>query len=273
MRVSFAKAQLLDSLVAPCPREGHCCGQVGSLPHPVYDGGSPARLPEGQPPRESLPAVLPCPLLPREPPAGPSLLAGEADPVLLTGDWRSRCPASPSSALGSCAAGLMLGIDRGSQSLAHIHAGSSTRTRKERTAFLQGHGFPPASPFSSYTARQARGPTVPPPAGVTAGSQGAEVPQGPGTTGQGCPGHRERCSASQREAPSLGKPSPSGGGCCPRRGSGASAALCAQGAHSAPDAFSNLARLVRLRQRGRGVSALTLARPRSRPRCEGAPRR
>lgn len=32
---SFAKAQLLDSLVAPCPREEHCYGQVGSLPHPI----------------------------------------------------------------------------------------------------------------------------------------------------------------------------------------------------------------------------------------------
>lgn len=169
----------------------------------------------------------------------------------------------------------MLGIDRGSQSLARIHGGSSTRTRREPTAFLQEQGFPPAPHFSSYTARQARGPTVPPPAGVTAGSHGAKVPPGPGTTGQGCPGHRDRCSGSQRQAPSLGKPSPGGGGCCccPGRGSGASAALCAQGAHSAPDAFSNLARLVRLRQRGRGVSALTLAKPRSRPRCEGAPRR
>lgn len=115
------------------------------------------------------------------------------------------------------------------------------------------------------------GPHRASPAGVTAGSHGAEVPPGPGTTGQGCPGHRDRCSGSRREAPSLGKPSPGGGDCCPRRGSGASAALCAQGAHSAPDAFSNLARLVRLRQRGRGVSALTLARPRSRPRCEGGP--
>lgn len=167
----------------------------------------------------------------------------------------------------------MLGIDRGSQSLARIHGGSSTRTRREPTAFLQEQGFPPAPHFSSYTARQARGPTVPPPAGVTAGSHGVEVPPGPGTTGQGCPGHRDRCSGSQRRAPSLGKPSPGGGCCCPGRGSGASAALCAQGAHSAPDAFSNLARLVRLRQRGRGVSALTLAKPRSRPRCEGAPRR
>lgn len=156
----------------------------------------------------------------------------------------------------------MLGIDRGSQSLAHIHAGSSTRTRKERTAFLQERGFPPAPPFP-LTRTAGAGPHRADP-----GRGHGGIPRrgdAPGTGDQGRPGHRGRRSGSQREAPSLGKPSPGGGGCCPRRGSGASAALCAQGAHSAPDAFSNLARLARLRQSGRGVSALTLAGPRSRP--------
>lgn len=93
----------------------------------------------------------------------------------------------------------------------------------------------------------------------------------PGAGSTGCRAHGGGFSACQREAPTLGKPSPGGGGCCPRRGSGASAARCSQGAHSAPDAFSNLARLARLRQRGRGASALTLARPGGRPRCRGVP--
>lgn len=67
----------------------------------------------------------------------------QADPLLLTGDWRSRCPASQSSARGSCAAGSMPGTDRGSRFPARIRAGSSTRTRKERSAFLHHEGFPP----------------------------------------------------------------------------------------------------------------------------------
>lgn len=196
----------------------------------------------------------------------------EADPVLLTGDWRSRCPASRSSALGSCAAGLMLGIDRGSQCPVRIRAGSSTRTRKERAAFLQERGFPTASPFPSHTARQAQGHAALPRPGSRRDPAARRSP-GSGERGAGVPGTGDGRSGCQREAPTLGKPSPGGCGCCPRRGSGASAARCSQGAHSAPDAFSNLARLARLRQRGRGASALTLARPRGRPRCRGAPSR
>lgn len=142
---------------------------------------------------------------------------------------------------------------------------------KSEPHFCKNRIFLPPPPF--LLTRYARGPTVLPPAGVTAGSHGAEVSPGPGTTGQGVPGTQGPLLRLPKGSPGPGKPSPGGGGCCPRRGSGASAALCAQGAHSAPDAFSNLARLARLRQRGRGVSALTLARPRSRPCCEGAPRR
>lgn len=77
----------------------------------------------------------------------------QADPLLLTGDWRSRCPASPSSARGSCAAGSMPGTDRGSRFPARIRAGSSTRTRKERSAFLHHEGFPPLAPRSALAQR------------------------------------------------------------------------------------------------------------------------
>lgn len=109
------------------------------------------------------------------------------DPLLLTGDWRSRCPASRSSALGSCAAGLMLGIDRGSQCPARIHAGSSTRTRKERAAFLQEWAFPTASPFASYTARRARGRTVLPRPGSR---RDPTARRSPGSGEHGVPGTR-----------------------------------------------------------------------------------
>lgn len=145
----------------------------------------------------------------------------QADPLLLTGDWRSRCPASPSSARGSCAAGSMPGTDRGSRFPARIRAGSSTRTRKERSAFLHHEGFPPPPPPVLLSLSG----TPMPPRSVRAQSPGAAAA---------------------------------------RAGSGA--ARGAQGALGAPDAFSNLARLARLRQRGRGASALTLARPRRRPR-------
>lgn len=130
----------------------------------------------------SLPAALPCLFVPPEPPAG----LGDG-PLLLTGDWRSRCPASRSSALGSCAAGLMLGIDRGSQCPARIHAGSSTRTRKERAAFLQERAFPTASPFASYTARRARGRTVLPRPGSR---RDPTARRSPGSGEHGVPGTR-----------------------------------------------------------------------------------
>lgn len=143
--------------------------------------------------------------------------------------------------------------------------------KKRASCIFARTGFSYRLPLSLSHCTAGAGPHRAPPAGVTAGSHGTEVPPGAGSTGQGRRGHRDGCSGPQREAPSLGKPSPGGGGCCPRRGSGASAARCSQGAHSAPDAFSNLARLARLRQRGRGASALTLTRPRGRPRCEGVP--
>lgn len=120
----------------------------------------------------------------------------------------------------------MPGIDRGSRFPARIRAGSSTRTRKERSAFLHDEGFfVPPPPRPSFYSRSA----------------------GP------------RCRSPGRPAPSEPR-----GSAAARAGSGA--ARGAQGALSAPDAFSNLARLARLRQRGRGASALTLARPRRRPR-------
>lgn len=144
----------------------------------------------------------------------------QADPLLLTGDWRSRCPASPSSARGSCAAGSMPGTDRGSRFPARIRAGSSTRTRKERSAFLHHEGFPPLAPRSALAQRDP-----------------------------------DAARSVRAQSP---------GAAAARAGSGA--ARGAQGALGAPDAFSNLARLARLRQRGRGASALTLARPRRRPR-------
>lgn len=219
----------------PSRKRDPAAGRYGASPAPCWLGTAQPGSPKGsgaespsQPPRGLLPAALPCPLFPREPPAGPSLLAGEADPVLLTGDWRSRCPASPSSALGSCAAGLMLGIDRGSRSRAHIHAGSSTRTRTERTAFLRERGFPPASLFPSYTAR---GRTVPPPAGVTAGSRGAEVSPAPGITGQGCSGQGPLLRLP-KGSPVLRQAEPRRR-CCPRRGPGP-ARLFAPRAHTQP---------------------------------------
>lgn len=126
----------------------------------------------------------------------------EADPVLLTGDWRSRCPASRSSALGSCAAGLMLGIDRGSQCPARIRAGSSTRTRKERAAFLQERGFPTASPFPSHTARQAQGHAALPRPGSRRDPAARRSP-GSGERGQGCRAQGMAAPAAK------GKPRPS----------------------------------------------------------------
>lgn len=142
----------------------------------------------------------------------------EADPVLLTGDWRSRCPASRSSALGSCAAGLMLGIDRGSRCPARIHAGSSTRTRKERAAFLQERGFPTASPFPSHTARQARGHTVLPRPGSRRDPTARRCPRergargrGAGDTGMAAPAPKGKPRPSASRAPAAAAAARAGG--------------------------------------------------------------
>lgn len=215
----FGLPKLSSSVPQSLPAHRGTLLQTGREPaHPTWDEGGSGASPS-HPARGS----------PREPPAGPSLLAGKADPVLLTGDWRSRCPASPSSALGSCAAGLMLGIDKESQSRARIHAGSSTRTRKEPTAFLQERGSPPAPLFSSHRTRQARGSPVPPATEVAAGSHGAEVPPGPGTKGQGC---RDTETAGRE-----GKPRPSARRGrrqrLPRRGAGP-ARISEPRAHSRP---------------------------------------
>lgn len=183
MRVSLTPAQLLHSPLR-APGGGQRCGQVGSVPHRTGDaqpgsarGSSPARpcSPRGTAARGSaVPVRLPGA-------TGGARLLPEADPLLLTGDWRSRCPASRSSALGSCAAGLMLGIDRGSRCPARIRAGSNTRTRKERAAFLQERGFPTASLFLCLSHRTA---TPCSPAGVTAGCPGTEQPRERGAQGR-----------------------------------------------------------------------------------------
>lgn len=106
-------------------------------------------------------------------------------PLLLTGDWRSRCPASRSSARGSCAAGWTPGIDRGSPFPARIRAGSSTRTRRERTAFLHRRGGSSCCPrFAPGALRGAPGTPLPAPAqpspaaAARAGSGAARGAQG-----------------------------------------------------------------------------------------------
>lgn len=140
--------------------------------------------------------------------------------------------------------------------------------KKRASCIFARTGFSCRLPLLPLTAHGRRGATPCCPVRGHGGIPRHGGAPGAGSTGQGCRGHGDGCSGCQREAPSLGKPSP-GGGCCPRRGSGTSAARCSQGAHSAPDAFSNLARLARLRQRGRGASVLTLARPGGRP-CGGS---
>lgn len=157
------------------PIAGRCCGRAGR------------RLPGAGQGEGALPGPPLAPSADRAPrsPAGLSLLAGEADPLLLTGDWRSRCPASPSSALGSCAAGLMLGTGRGSRSLARIRAGSSTTTRRERSAFSHQRGFSPPPPSltarSPHRAAPGRGHGGIPRRGGCPRGRGAGVPgtQGP----------------------------------------------------------------------------------------------
>lgn len=142
--------------------------------------------------------------------------------------------------------------------------------KKRASCIFERTGFFYRLPFSLLHGTAGAGPHRAPPAGVTAGSRGTEEPRERGGRGRGA-GHRGWLLRLPKGSPDPRQAEPRRLRCCPRRGSGASEARCSQGAHSAPDAFSNLARLARLRQRGRGASALTLARPGGRPRCRGVP--
>lgn len=213
-RLPSAAAQPLGS-----PSRDAAAGeQAGGFPAPV-------RARERCPARPSPPSGDRAP----RSPAGLSLLAGEADPLLLTGDWRSRCPASPSSALGSCAAGLMLGTGRGSRSLARIHAGSSTTTRRERSAFSHQRGFspPPAlahgaqPPPCRPRPRSRRDPTA------------RRLPPGPGSrgardTGAAAPAH------SAEPPPSVNRAPAAAAAAAARAGGPGPARLFAPRAHTRP---------------------------------------